>query len=112
MNPKRGEVWIADLGSREGSERGGARPVLIIQNDIGNKFSPTVIVAAITDGKKKNVPTHVAIEDKAMKKPSAILLEQIRTIDKTKVDRYVCTLPKHVMKDVENKILISLGIVL
>lgn len=108
---KRGQVWFAKLGSREGSEQAGERPVLIIQNNVGNQFSPTVIVASITDGGKKFVPTHVQIDPRGgLSKPSTILLEQIRTIDKTKLANYVCTLPADVMKEVESKILISLGI--
>ncbi|WP_028609748.1 type II toxin-antitoxin system PemK/MazF family toxin [Paenibacillus harenae] len=107
----RGQVWIAELGESRGCEQAGARPVLIIQNDTGNKFSPTVIVAAITDAKKRYMPTHVNIGTHGrMMKPSVILLEQIRTIDKSKVDKYVCTLPDAVMKEVEKKLLISLGI--
>ncbi|WP_424766277.1 type II toxin-antitoxin system PemK/MazF family toxin [Paenibacillus sp. sgz302251] len=110
--PRRGDIWIAHLGSNSGSEQSGARPVLIIQNDIGNSYAPTVIVAAITDARKRDMPTHVNIGDAdgVLKKPSVVLLEQIRTIDKCKVDRLVTRLSAQIMKEVENKILISLGI--
>lgn len=110
MNPKRGEIWIAELGAYNGCEQGGARPVLIIQNDVGNYHSPTVIVASITSGTKKYIPTHVHIKPYGnMYKDSVILLEQIRTIDKMKIVKYVAKLPADVMQEVNTKILMSLG---
>jgi len=107
---KRGQVWIAELGGASGCEQAGARPVLIIQNDVGNYFSPTVIVAALTDAKKRYMPTHVNIKAQlGLYKDSTVLLEQIRTIDKKKVKKFVCTLPTDVMREVDSKILFSLG---
>ncbi len=109
---KRGEIWLADLGQNEGSEQRGVRPVLIIQNDFGNFHSPTVIIASITDGKKKDLPTHAMIPRECnMKKDSIVMLEQIRTIDKKKLIRKVNALPNSIMTEVEEKINISLGLI-
>lgn len=87
---RRGEIYFADLDPHYGSEQGGKRPVIIIQNNTGNKFSPTVIVAAVTSkiSKKPNQPTHVLIEQNpAFSRPSVVLLEQIFTIDKERIQR-------------------------
>ena len=86
---KRGQIYIADLNPVRGSEQGGIRPVVVIQNEIGNKFSPTVIVAAITAKDKKNIPTHVYLKSDALFKESVALLEQIRTIDKCRLIEYI-----------------------
>lgn len=86
----RGEIYYADLGPHYGSEQGGKRPVIVIQNNTGNKFSPTVIVAAVTSKvtKKPNQPTHVLIDrNPAFSRPSMVLLEQIFTIDKERIQR-------------------------
>lgn len=86
MTVKRGDIYYADLSPVVGSEQGGVRPVLIVQNDIGNKFSPTVIAAAITSQKDKtNLPTHIEVDAGhcGLAKDSIVLLEQVRTIDKT-----------------------------
>lgn len=88
MNIKRGELYYADLRPVVGSEQGGVRPVLIVQNDAGNKYSPTTIIAAITSKTKNAIPTHVDIhssEENGLKEDSTILLEQLRTIDKTRI---------------------------
>ena len=87
---RRGEIYFADLDPHYGSEQGGKRPVIVIQNNTGNKFSPTVIVAAVTSkvSKKPNQPTHVLIEQNpAFSRPSVVLLEQIFTIDKERIQR-------------------------
>lgn len=87
---RRGEIYFADLDPHYGSEQGGKRPVIVIQNNIGNKFAPTVIVAAVTSkvSKKPNQPTHVLIEQNpAFSRPSVVLLEQIFTIDKERIQR-------------------------
>lgn len=107
---KRGEVWYADLTGYNvmGSEQTGIRPVLIVQNDVGNKFSPTVIVVAITGAHKKEIPTHVHIQ---LKKPSIILCEQIFTISKQRLIKRICKLDEKIMKEVEYKIKVSLGLV-
>lgn len=108
--PQRGDIFYADLSPVVGSEQGGVRPVLVIQNDTGNKYSPTVIVAAISSKYEKELPTHVEIENENLEKKSIALLEQIRTIDKTRLKEYVCTLSNEEMKDVNKKIAISFAI--
>ncbi|MBQ7919368.1 MAG: type II toxin-antitoxin system PemK/MazF family toxin [Lachnospiraceae bacterium] len=108
---KRGDVFYADLRPVIGSEQGGIRPVLIIQNDIGNKHSPTVICAAITSKMTKaKLPTHIQIsaDDFEMDKDSVILLEQLRTIDKKRLKSKICHLDNEVMKMVDRALCISL----
>ena len=111
---KRGDVYYADLSPVYGSEQGGIRPVLVIQNDIGNQKSNTIIVAAISSKIKKiNLPTHVYIhEDKSLPKYSVILLDQIRTIDKHRLHSYKTHLNDDIMKKVDNAILHSLGVII
>ena len=90
MNIRRGDIYYADLSPVVGSEQGGVRPVLIVQNDIGNRFSPTVIAAAITSQRAKaNLPTHIALnaQDSGLSRDSVVLLEQIRTLDKHRLRR-------------------------
>jgi mRNA interferase MazF len=82
---KRGQIYMADLNPVIGSEQGGIRPVVIIQNDRGNRFSPTVIVAAITGQDKRNLPTHTKLKTTGLPKESTALLEQIRTLDKSRL---------------------------
>lgn len=109
---RRGEIYFADLSPVVGSEQGGIRPVLIIQNDTGNKFSPTVVVAAITSQlSKAKIPTHVELsaEEFGLQKDSVVLLEQIRTIDKRRLKEKVCELDGLKMRKVNVAILISLG---
>lgn len=110
---KRGDIFWANLGVSEGSEQRGTRPVLIIQNDIGNEHSPTVIVASITDSKKHHVPTHVSIgaKETGINKDSVILLEQIRTIDKRKLSTKITSLSEAVMWKVDMKLKISMGLI-
>ena len=109
---RRGEIYYADLSPVVGSEQGGIRPVLIIQNDVGNKYSPTVIVSAITSqlGKAK-LPTHIELsaEKYHLPKDSVALLEQIRTLDKRRLREKVTTLSSEKMREVNKAILISLG---
>ncbi|MGN0513175.1 MAG: type II toxin-antitoxin system PemK/MazF family toxin [Lachnospiraceae bacterium] len=107
---KRGDIFYADLRPVVGSEQGGIRPVLIIQNDIGNKHSPTVICAAITSKMKAKLPTHVEIEaDKYdIVKDSVILLEQLRTIDKRRLKDKVCHLDREAILKVNRALKISL----
>jgi mRNA interferase MazF len=107
-------VFYADLSPVVGSEQGGVRPVLVIQNDIGNRFSPTVIIAAITAQiQKAKLPTHVEIEAKShgMEKDSVILLEQIRTIDKQRLTDKITHLDEDTMKKVDEALQISLGLI-
>ncbi len=108
---KRGDVFYADLRPVIGSEQGGIRPVLIIQNDIGNKHSPTVICAAITwKMNKAKLPTHIELSSKEyhMDKDSVVLLEQLRTIDKKRLKDKICHLDGEIMKRVNKALEISL----
>lgn len=111
---KRGDVYFADLSPVVGSEQGGVRPVLIIQNNIGNRFSPTVIVAAITAQiQKAKLPTHVEIDAKTygFDRDSVILLEQIRTIDKQRLTDKITHLDHDMMVRVNEGLNISLGLI-
>ena len=108
---KRGEIYSADFGVGFGSEQGGVRPVLILQNNTGNKHSPTTIVAAITGRKTKAaLPTHVAIITSGLKTESTVLLEQIRTIDKARLGEYIGRLDSKTLATVDRAIVVSLGI--
>jgi mRNA interferase MazF len=110
---KRGEVYFADLSPVVGSEQGGVRPVLVLQNDIGNRFSPTVIVAAITAQiQKAKLPTHVEIDAKkyGFERDSVILLEQIRTIDKQRLTDKITQLDTQMMENINRALEISLGL--
>ena len=110
---KRGDILYADLSPVVGSEQGGVRPVLVIQNDIGNKYSPTIIIAAITSQiNKAKLPTHIEIsaEEYGLTKDSVILLEQIRTIDKKRLKERVGHLSDELMKKVDECIQISFGL--
>ena len=112
---KRGDIFYADLSPVVGSEQGGVRPVLVIQNDIGNKYSPTVIVAAITSQiDKAKLPTHIEIsaDEYGLTKDSVILLEQIRTIDKKRLKEKIGKLSEELMKKVNNCIQISFGLLI
>lgn len=111
---KRGEIYYADLSPVVGSEQGGVRPVLIVQNDIGNKYSPTVIIAAITSQiNKGKLPTHVDINaiDYGLPKDSVILLEQIRTIDKKRLKEKIGFLSKDIMEQADQALHISFGLI-
>ena len=112
MNIKRGDIFYADLRPVVGSEQGGVRPVLIVQNDTGNRHSPTVIIAAITSRMKHKLPTHVEIDSKRydMIKDSVILLEQLRTIDKARLKDKVCHLDNEIIKKVNEALITSLEI--
>jgi len=108
---RRGDIYYADLRPVIGSEQGGVRPVLIIQNDVGNKHSPTVICAAITSKMNKaKLPTHIELSSKEYEivKDSVILLEQLRTIDKKRLKDKVCHLEGNIMKEVNNALAVSL----
>jgi mRNA interferase MazF len=107
----RGQIYYADLDGK-GSEQKGLRPVLIIQNDIGNKYSPTTIIAIITTRQTKaNLPTHVWLNDECgLPKDSMVELEQIRTIDKTRLSDFMGTVSEEVMEEIDKAIKISLGV--
>ncbi len=113
MNIKRGEIYYADLSPVVGSEQGGIRPVLIIQNDIGNKYSPTVIAAAITSQKDKTkLPTHISVDanDCGLAKDSVVLLEQVRTIDKQRLKEKMGSLDGNSMNMVDKALTVSFGL--
>ncbi len=113
MNIKRGDIFYADLRPVVGSEQGGIRPVLIIQNDTGNKHSPTVICSAITSKMNKaKLPTHIELNAKRcdLAKDSVVLLEQLRTIDKIRLREKVCHLDDELIKRVDKALLISLDL--
>ena len=113
MTVKRGEIYYADLSPVVGSEQGGVRPVLIVQNDVGNRYSPTVIAAAITSRQDKaKLPTHVNVKAKTVPLPknSVILLEQIRTIDKKRLRERIGRFGEDVMTVIDDAIKVSLGI--
>lgn len=106
---KRGEIYFADLSQTIGCEQSGFRPVLIIQNDVGNKYSPATIVAPITSRqRKKKIPTHTIVRINGM--ISCILTEQIRTIDKQRLGRYIGKLNLRQLESVDRAIRISLGL--
>lgn len=110
---KRGDIFLANLNPVKGSEQGGIRPVLVIQNDFGNKYSPTTIIAPITSfDAGKEYPTNVFLnkEDSKLKKESTILLNQIKTIDKRRLIKKVSSVNEHIMRSVDLAIKISLGL--
>ena len=113
MTVKRGDIYYADLSPVVGSEQGGIRPVLIVQNDVGNKYSPTVIAAAITSRiNKAKMPTHIELtaHEYGLMKDSVILLEQIRTIDKQRLREKIGKLDENKMCSVNNALHISFGL--
>ncbi|WP_251860787.1 type II toxin-antitoxin system PemK/MazF family toxin [Clostridium sp. Marseille-Q2269] len=110
---KRGDIFYADLSPVVGSEQGGIRPVIVIQNNVGNKYSPTVIIAAITSQiNKAKLPTHVEIssEDYGLNKDSVVLLEQIRTLDKRRLKEKIGHMTDEDMKKVDAAILVSVAL--
>ena len=108
----RGDIFYADLGIKLGSEQDGRRPVLIIQNEVGNEYSPTVIVAVMTSKKKKmNMPTHLPVGKRfGLTEKSVVLFEQLTTIDRKRLDRYVGTLDRSTMLKANKAVKISLGL--
>lgn len=112
MEIKRGDIYYADLNPTVGCEQGGVRPVLIIQNNVGNHFSPTVIAAAITSRRKKNMPTHVLLDEEGTRlfADSRIMLEQVRTIDRERLKEYVGSANAATMQYVDHAIAVSFGL--
>ena len=112
MSIQKGDIYYADLRPVIGSEQGGIRPVLVIQNDMGNRYSPTVIVAAITSqtGKHK-LPTHIPLEDSkfCLRKDSIILLEQVRTIDRSRLKEYIGRVDNLLLGQVDRALAVSFG---
>ena len=113
MTVKRGDIYYADLSPVVGSEQGGVRPVLIVQNDVGNKYSPTVIAAAITSQKyKTSLPTHISVNSGGcgLAKDSIVLLEQVRTIDKKRLKEHMGTLDNTDMNKINKALSVSFGL--
>ncbi len=113
MAIKKGDLFFADLSPVVGSEQGGIRPVLVVQNDVGNKYSPTIIVAAVTSQMNKaKLPTHVEINASynGLSRDSVVLMEQLRTIDKKRLKERIGTLDSELIPDVNHALGISLGI--
>lgn len=113
MDPVRGDIYFADLSPVIGSEQGGFRPVLVVQNDIGNKYSPTVIISAITSQiQKARLPTHVELpaQSSGLERDSVVLLEQVRTIDKKRLKRRVSRLEEEIMASIDEALAISVGL--
>ncbi len=111
---KRGDVFYADLSPVIGSEQGGVRPVLVVQNDVGNKYSPTIIISAITSQiNKAKLPTHIEISatDFGLNKDSVVLLEQIRTVDKRRLRDKIGHFDEDLMDKVNEGLLISFGLI-
>lgn len=114
MNVKRGDIYYADLSPVVGSEQGGVRPVLIIQNDVGNRYSPTVIAAAITSKQSKNkLPTHIPIEagECGLQRDSVVLLEQVRTLDKRRLKEKMGSVDVQSMKAINQALSVSFGLI-
>lgn len=113
LNVRRGDIYYADLSPVVGSEQGGVRPVLIVQNDVGNRFSPTVIAAAITSQKDKaRLPTHIQLNStgSGLARDSIVLLEQIRTIDKRRLKEHMGRLDEQSMNRINQALEISFGL--
>jgi mRNA interferase MazF len=113
LQVKKGDLYFADLSPVIGSEQGGVRPVLVVQNNVGNRYSPTIIVAAVTSQKNKaNLPTHVEIaaDGSGLSKNSVVLLEQLRTIDKKRLKERIGTIDHNRLPDVDEALGVSLGI--
>ena len=109
---KRGELYYADLSPVIGSEQGGVRPVLVVQNDVGNKYSPTIIAAAVTSKiDKAKLPTHIELSAReyGLSKDSVVLLEQIRTLDKTRLKERIGQVSADKMRKINEALLVSLG---
>lgn len=109
----RGDLFYANLNPVIGSEQGGVRPVLVVQNDVGNKFSPTLLVAAVTGSHpKKNLPTHIRVDTRGngLYKDSIILLEQVRTVDRKRILQYIGHLDDKTMREVDNALRVSFGL--
>lgn len=110
LKVKRGEIWMANLGEENilHSEQRGYRPVLVIQNDMGNRYSPTVVVACITTKRKTGLPTHMSVD---LFQTSTILFEQIKTINKDRLNKKIAELSEEEMLEANEKIMISMGII-
>lgn len=112
ISVKRGDVYLVDLGHQDGSVQGGTRPVMVLQNDVGNKFSPTTLVCPLTSKKKKAMPTHITIPvSTGLQKESVALCEQLRVIEKEKLTRLICQISDDsIISKVNRGIMVSLGL--
>ena len=111
MVVKRGDIFYTDLDPIIGSEQGGIRPVLVVQNNVGNKYSPTIVVLPLSSAKKHDLPTHIHIcGSKMLPKKSIVLAEQIRTIDRNRLLRYVGSVGLEIMEKVDRAVKISIGV--
>ena len=106
---KRGDIFYADLNPVVGSEQGGVRPVLVVQNNVGNKHSPTVVVVPISSVRKKDLPVHIQVRCSGLPKNSTVLAEQIRT-DRQRLQKYVGSLDREFMKEIDRILKISIGV--
>lgn len=107
---KRGDLVYLNFDPIVGSEQGGPRPAVVVQNDVGNKHAPTVIIAPVTSkNKKSNLPTHVKLTSQFLERNSMVLLEQVKTIDKSRIESYIGTLTDEEMKMIDKALRISLG---
>ena len=107
---KRGDIFYADLDPVVGSEQGGVRPVLVVQNNVGNKHSPTVVVVPISSVRKKDLPVHIQIRYSGVPRNSTVFAEQIRTIDRRRLQKYVGSLDREFMKEIDRILKISIGV--
>lgn len=107
---KRGDIFYADLDPVVGSEQGGIRPVLIVQNNVGNKYSPTLVVLPISSVRKKDLPVHIQVRCSGLPKNPTVLAEQIRTIDRRRLRKYVGPLDREFMKEINRILKISIGV--
>lgn len=110
---RRGDIYLVDLGTNTGSKQGGCRPVLLLQNDVGNHYAPTLIVAPVSSRywKKSNQPTHSLIEGiRNLSSPSVVLAEQLITIDKVRVLKYLGKVPEEQMQGIDKAVMVSLGL--
>ncbi len=108
---KRGDIFYADLNPVVGSEQGGIRPVLVVQNNVGNKHSPTVVILPLSTAKKHYLPTHIHIHgSKTLPKDSVVLAEQIRTIDRNRLGDYIGSLDAEMMNEINKAMKISIGV--
>lgn len=112
-NYRRGDIYLVDLGTNVGSEQGGCRPVLLLQNDVGNHYGPTLIVAPVSSRywKKSKQPTHTLVQGiRNLNSPSVVLTEQLLTIDKVRVMKYLGKVPEEQMQEVDRAVKVSLGL--
>ena len=109
---KRGEIYLVDLGETKGSVQGGIRPAIILQNDVGNHFSPTTLICPLTSKKKKEMPTHVTLPTTTgLQKESVALCEQIRVIDKTQLTKRICDVAdENIVDEINRGIMVSFGL--